>query len=311
MESAVCSPPVREAALSPSATFHIGLIGTGKMGLPIAKHLQRGGYRVTVFDTSKERLALARTHGLQAGDTLDQAVESAQVIISSLPNDGAFEAVASDVATRVRPGQVYVDMSTVSLAASQQVARAYDEAQADYLRVAVSGNPQMVENAQLTAIASGPRRAFDRVLPLLELLGPAQFYVGARDEARTMKLVINLMVANTAAMLAEALALGQKAGLRWSDMWEVIPASAVGSPVIKAKAEQLKRYDFTPTFTVNQMLKDVGLVLEAGAALHVPLAHTAGTAQQLQQASALGFEGDDYAAIIKAVQQSAGLPQQA
>lgn len=311
MESTVCSPRSRKAAPSPSATFHIAVIGIGKMGLPIATHLQRGGYRVIAFDTSEERVALARTHGLATAHGLAQAVASAQIIISSLPNDAAFESVASEVATHVRATQIYVDMSTVSLAVSQQVARAYEDAQVDYLRVAVSGNPQMVEDAQLTAIASGPRRAFDRVLPLLRLLGHAQFHVGERDEARTMKLVINLMVANTAAMLAEALALGQKAGLRWSDMWDVIPASAVGSPVVKAKAEQLKHYDFTPTFTVAQMLKDVRLVLEAGAALHVPLAHTAGTAQQLQHASALGFDGDDYAAIVKAVQQSAGLPLQA
>ena len=93
MESAVCSPSVREAAPSPAATFHIALIGTGKMGLPIATHLQRGGYRVLVFDASKERLALAHARGLTVADTLDQAVEAAEVIMSSLPNDAAFEAV--------------------------------------------------------------------------------------------------------------------------------------------------------------------------------------------------------------------------
>lgn len=308
MNDLVFRPPAVTPGLSSFAALRIALIGAGKMGLPIANHLLRGGHRVIVFDASENRLALARTHGLQVAGRLDQAVESAQIIISALPHDAAFEAVASDVAARVRQGQIYVDTSTVSLAASQRIALAYDEAQADYLRVALSGNPKMVERAQVTTIASGPRAAYDRVLPLLELVGRAQFYVGERDEARTMKLIVNLMVANTAAMLAEALTLGQKGGLGWATMWDVICASAVGAPVVKAKAEQLKHYDFTPTFTVGQMLKDVRLILDAGDTLRTPLAHTAGTAQLLQQACALGFDGDDYASVIKAVQHSAGLP---
>src|SRR3546814_12802249 len=85
----------------------------------------------------------------------------------------------------------------------------------------------MAAAAGLTVLASGPRELYDDTLPLLQLWGPRQFYLGPAEEARLMKLVINLMVAHTAAMMAEALALGQKGGLQWQDLWQVIAASAV------------------------------------------------------------------------------------
>ena len=165
----------------------------------------------------------------------------------------------------------------------------------------------MAEAAQLTVMASGPRAAYETVLPLLRTLGPNQFYLGEAEQARLMKLVVNLMIAQTSAMLAEALTLGRKGGLAWGDMWQVLGASAVASPIVKAKAVQLSQRDFTPTFTVEQMIKDLTLILGAGADSHVPLPQTALTHQLLHAALAQGDGLEDYAAIIKAVERSAGL----
>ena len=178
------------------------------------------------------------------------------------------------------------------------------------LRTTVSGNNKMAEAAQLTVMASGPRTAYDAVLPLLRLLGPNQFYLGLAEQARLMKLVVNLMIAQTSAMLAEALTLGRKGGLDWQDMWQVLGASAVASPIVKAKSAQLSQRDFTPTFTVEQMIKDLTLILGAGASSHVPLAQTALTLQLMQAAVAQGEAQQDYAAIIKTVERSAGLATQ-
>ena len=123
-----------------------------------------------------------------------------------------------------------------------------------------------------------------------------------------MKLVVNLLIAQTSAMLAEGLALGRKGGLDWQDMWQVLCASAVGSPILQAKSVQLSQRDFTPTFTVEQMIKDLDLILGAGQSEHVPLPQTAMTRQLMHAAVAQGDAQDDYAAIIKAVERSAGLP---
>ncbi|HSV50793.1 MAG TPA: NAD(P)-dependent oxidoreductase [Burkholderiaceae bacterium] len=285
----------------------VHFIGIGKMGLPMALHLHAAGHAVSVFDADAQRQMLGHAQGLAVADDADQAIGASEVVFSSLSNDAALLNVAGRLASAAQPGTVYVDTSTVSPEASAVAAQTLGAAGVLYLRAPVSGNNRMAEAAALTVMASGPRAAYDLVEPLLALLGANRFYLGEAEEARLMKLVVNLMIAQTSAMLAEALTLGRKGGLEWQDMWRVLTASAVASPIVKAKAAQLSVRDFTPTFTVEQMLKDLGLILGAGAANRVPLPQTALTFQLMQTAAAQGDAQDDYAAIIKAVERSAGL----
>ncbi len=277
------------------------------MGLPMAGHLAAAGHALTVSDPCAERLERAHAQGLAVAGDVPAAIGAAQIVFSSLPHDEALRAVAAQVAAAARPGTVYVDTSTVSLQASAQAAQLLQAAGVEYVRTAVSGNNKMAEAAQLTVLASGPRPAYDRVLPLLNTFGPHQFYLGEAEQARLMKLVVNLMIAQTSAMLAEALTLGRKGGLDWQAMWQVLTASAVASPIVKAKAAQLSRRDFTPTFTVEQMIKDLDLILGAGAASQVPLLQTAMTQKLMHAAVVQGDALDDYAAIIKVVERGAGL----
>ena len=286
--------------------MNIHFIGVGKMGLPMACHFLAAGYVISVGDADPQRLALANAKGLAvAADA--KAMATAGIIFSSLPHDAALLEVAAQVAVSARKGATLVDTSTVSQQASSDVAVLLQGTGIDYLRTTVSGNNHMAEAAQLTVMASGPRASYDAVLPVLKLLGPHQFYLGAGEEARLMKLVVNLMIAQTSAMLSEGLTLGRKGGLDWHDMWQVLCASAVASPILKAKAVQLAERDFAPTFTVEQMVKDLTLILAAGQAVHAPLPQTAMTLQLMQAALAQGDALDDYAAIIKTVERSAGL----
>jgi 3-hydroxyisobutyrate dehydrogenase len=308
-----------------SAVHSLHFIGVGKMGLPMAGHLARtlavqggdgpdaevgtrGAVRLTVSDTSAERCTLARGQGLTVVDDLAAALAGADLVFSSLPHDAALLAVAAQVAASARPGAVFVDTSTVSARTSAEVAALCERAGVAHLRVAVSGNNKMAEAAMLTVLASGPREIYDRLAPLLRALGPQQFWLGPSEQARAMKLVVNLMIAQTSAMLAEALTLGRAGGLDWHDMWQVLAASAVGSPIVKAKGAMLAERDFSPTFTVHQMIKDVDLILGAGAAAHVALPQTGLTLQALHAAVAQGDGELDYAAIIRAAERAAGLP---
>ena len=285
-------------------------LGVGKMGLPMAAHLLAAGHEVVVHDLDAHRLALAQAAGLGFAQDLGAAISQADGVLSSLPHDAALQSAAAVVVQHLRKGGFYLDTSTVSVAASVAVADMLAATGCDYLRVTVSGNNHMAEAGQLTLMASGPQAAWQRVAPMLKPWGSVQFYLGQDEQARLMKLVINLMIGQTSAMLAEALSLGSKGGLAWSDLWQVIGASAVASPIVKAKAVQLSQRDFTPTFTVPQMLKDIDLILAEGDALQVPLLQTALTRQMMQSALAQGWAGQDYAAIIKVVEQSAGIHQE-
>lgn len=144
--------------------------------------------------------------------------------------------------------------------------------------------------------------------PHLACFGPNQFHFGHAEQARTLKLVIHLMIDATGAMLSEALALGRKGRLEWAQMLEVIAASAVGSPIVKAKSQDLARRDFTATSTCERARKDFDLILGAGKASGVPLPVSA-IVCQLNTACIAGGEADEgYIATVKLLARLAGLP---
>jgi 3-hydroxyisobutyrate dehydrogenase len=293
----------------------IHFIGVGKMGLPMAQHLHAAGFDVSVSDPSAAAQSVAQSRGLRVMP-LDQGVLESDWLFSSLPDDDAVIAVAEQIAEHAalyavqrtgRPALVYADTSTISVQASARAATLLEAAGVACVRCTVSGNNKMAQSANLTTMGSGPRAAWDAIAPALHCFGPQQFYLGDGEQARLMKLVVNLMIVQTSAMLSEALTLGVKGGLAWEDMWQVLAASAVGSPIVKAKGADLSRRDFTPTFTVEQMMKDLSLILAQGASSHVPLVQTATTLQWMQAAVAQGHAQEDYAVIIKTVERSAGL----
>ncbi len=287
-------------------SMNILFLGVGKMGLPMARHMHAAGHAVVVNDLDPERMRLAQAAGLSLAADAKAALQQADWVISSLPNDAALNGVAAWLAHNGHSGLTWVDTSTVSLSASAHAAHQVAAKGIEHLRVTVSGNNHMAEAAQLTVLASGPEALFQRALPFLKCWGPHQFHLGNAEQARLMKLVINLMIAQTSAMLSEALNLGQRGGLDWAQMWQVIGASAVGSPIVKAKSVQLSQHDYTPTFTVHQMLKDVGLMLQAGEELHVPLPQLSLTQQQMRAAIAQGDGELDYAAIIRVMARACG-----
>lgn len=274
-------------------------IGVGKMGLPMARHLHAAGHRVTAFDPSAERRTLAASQGLTVVDTLADALPVASLIFSSLPDDAALLAVAESIAAQAPAGAGWVDTSTVSTEASHEAAARCAVRGIACLRAPVSGNAPMAERAALTVFASGDRATYDALTPLFACWGPQVFYLGADEQARVTKLAINLMIVGTSTMLAEALALGERGGVPREALWQVIEASAVASPIVRAKAPALRADDYTPTFTVEQMRKDVALIRGAARALGVatPVADVASAA--LDHAAAGGAASEDYAVVIR------------
>ena len=296
---------------------NIVFLGMGKMGLPMASHLQNNPAvsALSVFDLDAQWLSLATQAGLRVAQNVPKALQQAQLIFSSLPHDAALLAVAQEVALHAVKGAIFVDTSTVSVGVSAQVHELLKAKDIEYLRVTVSGNNHMAQAQLLTVMASGPVACFKACEPLLASWGSKIFYLGQAEQSRLMKLVVNLMIVQTSAMLAEGLTLGRAGGLDWSQMWQVIAESAVGSPIIKAKAAQLGlplgQRDFTPTFTVPQMQKDLSLMLDAAHQFNVPLVQTATTFEWMKSAVAQGDAQLDYAAVIKVIERMSGLSDSA
>ena len=192
-----------------------------------------------------------------------------------IPDDVALESVvmgANGILEGVKSGKTLIDTSTVSPDASSRVAEAAKRKGVNFLRATVSGSPKFAEVGTLTLFISGPEEVYkDCSANLWPLLGQKLNYVGAGEEARYVKLLINMIVGTTAMIVSEALTFGEKGGVDWTKMLDAIGTSVVASPVVGYKLQPLKDRDLKPTFTVSQMSKDFDLAMMAGKSTGVPL----------------------------------------
>ena len=275
----------------------MGLIGLGNMGTAIAERVLEAGYPLVVQNRSLEKAAPYVDRGATLADTPTELAEEVDVVLTSLADDEAFEHVAEKVLAAAHPASVLVDLSTVSPAVSARVASLADEASVDYLRAPVSGNPSVVRAGNLTLIVSGPREALDRVEPVLRAIGPAIHYVGDAEQARVVKLAINLMIAGLAELMSEAVVLGEMSGVSREALLEVMGSSAVGAPFVKYKTEPLLADDFSATFTTALMEKDIDLVLDAARQSVVELPLAQHLKALLRAAVEAGYADDDFMAL--------------
>lgn len=291
-------------------SLNIGWIGAGKMGGPMSRNVISAGGVVTVFDPVAENVAAVVAAGAQAGTSGRALAEAADVVVSMIPNDAVLRAVtigADGIFAVMKPGSVYLDMSTVSPQASAEVETAAQTAGIAYLRAPVSGSTALAEAGNLTIMASGPQAAYDLCLPLFEAMGAQSFYLGDSDQARYLKLVVNLLVGTTGAVLAEALTLGRKGGLDWAQMLDVIGVSAAASPYVQYNLAPLKARDFTALFTTEQMVKDSRLICDAGKETGVPMAIGDAMLAMFEETVAAGYGDENLTAAIKLLEGKAGL----
>ena len=292
-----------------SQSEHIAWLGVGKMGLPISTRIAAAGYRVTAFDVSAERMAAARDQGLAVATSATEAVAGKSIVFTSLPDDKAARdlLLTKGLLGAMAPRSILVETSTVSAEISAEVATAANEHKIDYLRLPVSGNASLATTGALTCFVSGPKVAFEHVKPLLASFTRAQTYLGEAEQARYAKLAVNLMIAVSAGMMAESLALARKGGIEWQDILKVLDDSAVASPMVKYKTPPLAKRDFGSTFSCRQMAKDLDLILGAGHSAGVPLQ----LASQLRETySSLIAQGDgeaDYIATVLHLERLSGL----
>jgi 3-hydroxyisobutyrate dehydrogenase-like beta-hydroxyacid dehydrogenase len=288
----------------------VAFIGIGKMGLPMSVLVTKAGFAVTAFDQSAARLAEARAQGISSAGSPTEAVSGKAAVITSLPDDAALRAVMLGPAGLIgamAPKAVLIETSTVSAEASAEVAAAAQARGIAYLRAPVSGNASIVHTGALSCFVSGPKDAFDSVKPLFSAFTRAQTYLGAGEEARYAKLAVNLMIAVSAAMMAESLALARKGGIDWQDILQVLDDSAIASPMVKYKTAPLRTRDFDSSFSCRQMAKDLDLILGAGHAVGVPLQLAAQVRETYGSLVAQGDGETDFIATVKHLERLSGL----
>ena len=277
--------------------WKLGWIGVGRMGTPLCHRLIEAGAALSVADTDPARLAPMAAAGARPAVTAAALAEEADIVLTMVPNDLALLSVVTGpggLVETMRPGQVLIDLSTVSPAASTQVAEVMATRGADYLRCPVSGSTSTAAAGALTIFASGPETALDRCAPLLGVLGRETLRCGGAEEARAVKLMVNMVVAMTPAIIGEALAFGGRLGLDWSAMVDALSSSVVASPLLAYKAEMLKARDWTPAADVDLVAKDLDLALAVGQREGAPMPLSAMARQFAAAYQASGEGGLDF-----------------
>jgi 3-hydroxyisobutyrate dehydrogenase-like beta-hydroxyacid dehydrogenase len=289
--------------------MRVAVLGLGRMGAPIADRLDQAGHELSVWNRSPGPAEPFAERGAPVLGTPREAWEHADMCVTMLSDGPAVEAVTlgeDGLLTGDADGTL-VDMSTIGADSSARVAAECERCGVSFLRAPVSGNPSVIVAGNLGIMVSGPKDAFDRLAGTLQDIGPNLFYVGAAEEARIVKLALNLMIGGTAQLMAEALVLAEKYGIDRGKMLEVMGGSAAGSPFVKYKTDALVADDYTSTFTSSLLYKDLALALEAGHRVEAPLPITAMTQQMVEGCIAMGMADDDFTALLPRLRRDAGL----
>ena len=291
------------SAARDTAATKLGFVGLGRMGGNMAARYLKAGYQVYGEARSREHAQQLLDDGLRWCQTPREVAEAAEIVFTSLPDDAALEDVASGsdgVLAGLEPGKTWVELSTVSPRASRALAERVRKPGAVMLDAPVSGSVPQAQAGTLTIMVGGDEQPYARVEPVLRELGkPTR--IGDNGQGLILKLAINLSLAVQMLALSEGLLMAERDGVDRALALDVMMASAIGSPMLKARAPLVLQLPDDAWFDVGFMRKDIRLALDAADDLHVsaPSAHAA--LAVLTQAGELGYEHRDIAALFEVV----------
>ena len=279
----------------------IGFIGLGIMGRPMAKNLIKAGYALTVYDKYAPADDLVALGAKAARSNKEVAAES-DVIITMLPNSPHVrEAVLGlgGVIEGVRAGAIFIDMSSIAPAASQELRAALQPKGVAMLDAPVSGGEPKAIDGTLAIMVGGDANVFETVKPILDKMGASVVLVGDVGAGNVTKLANQIIVALNIAAVSEAFVLATKAGVNPEAVFNAIKGGLAGSTVMNAKMPMILDGNFKPGFRIELHIKDLQNALDTGHALNVPLPLTANIMETLQALKGDDMGANDHSAIVR------------
>jgi 3-hydroxyisobutyrate dehydrogenase-like beta-hydroxyacid dehydrogenase len=287
----------------------VGVVGLGAMGSRLAGRLLDAGHQVVGTNRTREKAEPLIARGLDWKQTPREVAEAAEVVLSMVTDGPALEAVApgpDGILAGLRPGSIWIDMSTVDPQTSRALAAAAKARGAELLDAPVSGSVPAAEAGTLTIMVGGDEQTFRSVESLLHELGTSVTYIGENGQALLLKFAINANLAVQMLAFAEGVLLAERGGIDRKLAVEVMSNSAIGSPMLQARAPLVLDLPEQGWFDVRLMQKDLLLALAAARELMVPLQTAAVTNELLTTARALGYGTRDIAALHQVLAHVAG-----
>ena len=287
----------------------LGFVGIGYMGRPIARRLLESGFKLTAYDRNRAKAEELIPYGGNVAQSVLELSSSCNVVLSCLPSDEAVLDTyrgPDGVLAHAHRGSVVIDMSTVYPETSQELSRRGAEGGVEVLDVTMSGSTPTAENGLLTLFGGGDKERFDSAESIFRVIAKKYFYLGPSGSGATMKLVVNTLLGIGMQAIAEAVALGEKAGLDRNRLLDVLAQTAVIAPAHAGKLQRAMKRDYSPQFPIRLMNKDFGLILNLAVAVgaRMPAAEVAFEINARQ--SSEGAE-QDFSAVILQMEKRAHL----
>lgn len=291
---------------------HLGFIGLGVMGSRMVTRLLNAGHTVIGYNRTPAKAQRLLDAGMRWGDTPRAVAEAADITLSMVTNTAALKAVTEGpdgILAGLGSGKIYVDMSTVSPAASRDLAARVSAKGAHMLDAPVSGSVITLEEGKLSIMVGGDAAAFEKIKPILQNIGPKVTHVGGNGLAVSMKIATNLSLAVQMLAFSEGVLLAEKSGIQREIAVEVLLNSVIASPMVKYRGPFVLNMPDEAWFNVNMMQKDMSLALEMGRELDVPLPTTAVTNELLTAARGMGLAEQDFAILFEVLARMSGVSQ--
>jgi 3-hydroxyisobutyrate dehydrogenase-like beta-hydroxyacid dehydrogenase len=287
----------------------VGFIGLGNMGSRIAQRLLDHGYKLSVYDADLTKAKPFATHGGVVARDIVELARTVDVVLSCLTNDEAVHSVytgSQGVFAGTRKGTVVLEMSTISPESSRELNRIGARNGVEVLDVAISGSTPAAEEGILTLLAGGNPELFQAAEPIFKTIAKQYFLLGGPGSGTAMKLVVNTLLGVGMQAIAEAVVLGEKAGLDRERLLEVLSHTALIAPAHMGKLSRAASNNYSPQFPLRLMNKDFQLILKAAAQEHVPMPATE-AAFRINSDELANSEEVDFSAVLRRMEKVAGI----
>jgi 3-hydroxyisobutyrate dehydrogenase-like beta-hydroxyacid dehydrogenase len=289
---------------------NLGFVGLGVMGGQMVNRLLTKGRTVTGYNRTRSKAQWLIDKGMKWADSPRAVAAAADFTFAMVTNAAAVSQVTDGpdgIIAGLSAGKIFIDMSTISPAASRATAAKVRAKGADMVDAPVSGSVVTLQEGRLSVMVGGRKETFERVTPVLLDIGPKVTHVGDNGLALSMKIAVNLSLAVQMMAFSEGVLLAEKSGISREVAVDVLTHSAVASPMIQYRGPFVLKQPQEAWFDCNMMQKDMLLAMELGRQLNVPVPTTALTNEFLTAARGMGWEKKDFAVVFDVLARMSGV----
>jgi 3-hydroxyisobutyrate dehydrogenase-like beta-hydroxyacid dehydrogenase len=278
---------------------NIGFVGLGAMGQVIVPRFLAAGYAVTGWNRTRERATPLLAQGMQWADNPAAVAARSDITFSIVTDGAAVKTIAlgeNGVLSGMKPGGVYIDMGTIAPDVTRAVAAEFAQKNIQMLDAPLSGSPVTVQQGNASLMIGGDKPTFERIEPVLRVIGPKVTYIGASGQAVTMKLAVNLLLMVEVVAFGEAVALAEKGGVAREVALDAVLKSVTAAPVLGYRGPFILEGGMpkVPLADVTLQQKDMLLVLDMARKFGSPVPLAAAANEMMNACRGLGLDKNDF-----------------